>query len=63
MLVQNARHTLQQIHAWEIPKGGWEQDETMEEAACRETFEEAGLKGFLEVGITTRMKLTGQRGL
>ena len=30
-------------------QGGWEQDETIEEAACRETFEEAGLKGILEV--------------
>nr|GMC71735.1 nudix hydrolase 18, mitochondrial-like [Ipomoea batatas] len=31
-----------------FPKGGWEQDESLEEAALRETFEEAGIYG--EVG-------------
>lgn len=31
-------------------QGGWEDDETKEEAACREAFEEAGVKGKLEVG-------------
>ncbi|XP_019196169.1 PREDICTED: nudix hydrolase 18, mitochondrial-like [Ipomoea nil] len=31
-----------------FPKGGWEQDESLEEAALRETFEEAGVYG--EVG-------------
>ncbi|KAI8148362.1 NUDIX hydrolase domain-like protein [Fennellomyces sp. T-0311] len=31
--------------AWVIPKGGWEQDETQEHAALRETWEEAGIKG------------------
>lgn len=34
-----------------IFKGGWELDETVEEAACRETLEEAGLEGILEVRI------------
>ncbi|KAI4339481.1 hypothetical protein MLD38_024423 [Melastoma candidum] len=27
--------------------GGWEDDESVEEAACREAFEEAGVKGIL----------------
>lgn len=27
---------------WVLPKGGWEVDETVEEAACREAWEEAG---------------------
>lgn len=32
---------------WILPKGGWEQDETMEESAARECFEEAGVLGKL----------------
>jgi len=32
---------------WIIPKGGWDTDETKEECAARETFEEAGLLGSL----------------
>jgi len=32
---------------WILPKGGWEADETMEESALRETFEEAGVLGTL----------------
>jgi len=32
---------------WIIPKGGWDTDETKEECAARETFEEAGLLGRL----------------
>lgn len=30
-----------------LPKGGWELDESLEEAAMRETFEEAGVLGIL----------------
>ena len=30
-------------------QGGWENDETIREAACREAFEEAGVKGILSV--------------
>lgn len=32
---------------WIVPKGGWEQDESMEESAIREGFEEAGVLGTL----------------
>ncbi|KAL1216864.1 Nudix hydrolase 21 [Cardamine amara subsp. amara] len=34
-----------------LPKGGWEIDETMEEAALRETIEEAGVTGQLEESL------------
>lgn len=30
-------------------QGGWEDDETVEDAACREALEEAGVKGILNV--------------
>lgn len=33
---------------WVFPKGGWEDDETVEAAAQRETLEEAGVRGSLE---------------
>ncbi|KAB2625047.1 nudix hydrolase 12 [Pyrus ussuriensis x Pyrus communis] len=36
-----------------FPKGGWEDDETMREAACREALEEAGVKGVLRVGFSS----------
>lgn len=32
-----------------LPQGGWEDDETVEIAAQRETMEEAGVRGVLEV--------------
>ncbi|KAF0933172.1 hypothetical protein E2562_016121 [Oryza meyeriana var. granulata] len=32
-----------------FPKGGWENDETVEEAAAREAIEEAGVRGDLVV--------------
>ncbi|KAL8142075.1 hypothetical protein V2J09_015107 [Rumex salicifolius] len=31
-----------------FPKGGWEEDESVEEAACRETLEEAGVLGIVQ---------------
>jgi diphosphoinositol-polyphosphate diphosphatase len=36
---------------WIIPKGGWESDETLQEAAARETYEEAGCLGTIEACI------------
>ena len=35
-----------------FPQGGWETDETVEAAAKRETIEEAGVRGVLEVRST-----------
>ncbi|KAK4603067.1 hypothetical protein RGQ29_011877 [Quercus rubra] len=40
-----------------FPKGGWEDDETKEEAACREAFEEAGVKGNLKLKIKEAFRL------
>ncbi len=40
LLIQSTRR-----HDWVLPKGGWEMDEgSAEEAACREAWEEAGVK-------------------
>ncbi|AQK57679.1 Nudix hydrolase 13 mitochondrial [Zea mays] len=36
-----------------FPKGGWEDDESIDEAASREAFEEAGVKGIISVGAFT----------
>lgn len=33
---------------WCVPKGGWEDDESVEAAAKRETVEEAGVRGTIE---------------
>lgn len=34
---------------WVFPKGGWEDDEPVEAAAERETVEEAGVRGYLDL--------------
>lgn len=34
-------------HNLVFPKGGWEDDEDIKDAACREALEEAGVKGIL----------------
>lgn len=41
------------IFSWKMTffQGGWEKDETMEEAALRETIEEAGVLGIVDVSI------------
>jgi 8-oxo-dGTP pyrophosphatase MutT (NUDIX family) len=36
---------------WILPKGGWEQDESMEESAIREAYEEAGVLGTLGAAL------------
>ncbi|KAF8606586.1 hypothetical protein BDV93DRAFT_520868 [Ceratobasidium sp. AG-I] len=41
-------------HQWVLPKGGWETtDPSLEAAACREAFEEAGVQGRITRAITT----------
>ncbi|XP_028805466.1 nudix hydrolase 18, mitochondrial [Neltuma alba] len=40
--------SAQNGHGMQFPKGGWEIDESMEQAARRETLEEAGVVGNVE---------------
>ena len=46
VVISSAKHKDQ----WILPKGGWEEDETVEEAARRECYEEGGLRGELREG-------------
>lgn len=39
LLIQSTRRA-----GWVLPKGGWETDESIHEAACREAWEEAGIE-------------------
>eukprot|EP00429_Kryptoperidinium_foliaceum_P009943 CAMPEP_0176006832 /NCGR_PEP_ID=MMETSP0120_2-20121206/2923_1 /TAXON_ID=160619 /ORGANISM="Kryptoperidinium foliaceum, Strain CCMP 1326" /LENGTH=155 /DNA_ID=CAMNT_0017339579 /DNA_START=137 /DNA_END=601 /DNA_ORIENTATION=- len=38
---------------WLLPKGGWEDDERLEEGAIRESYEEAGVLGLLGPKVDT----------
>ncbi|XP_043696376.1 nudix hydrolase 18, mitochondrial-like [Telopea speciosissima] len=38
-------------HGMLFPKGGWESDESIEEAALRETEEEAGVRGEVQIKL------------
>jgi diphosphoinositol-polyphosphate diphosphatase len=40
-----------------FPKGGWELDESVEEAASRESLEEAGVLGHVEVSLSSILVL------
>ena len=44
LLVNGAKHP----NEWLIPKGGWENDETEEQCALREAWEESGCVGVLK---------------
>ncbi|XP_074341743.1 nudix hydrolase 18, mitochondrial-like isoform X1 [Apium graveolens] len=43
-----------------FPKGGWELDESVEEAASRESLEEAGVVGHVQVSNRTFLKCSGK---
>ncbi|XP_020586132.1 nudix hydrolase 4-like [Phalaenopsis equestris] len=47
-MVQVLVISSQKGHGMMFPKGGWESDETMNQAASREAMEEAGVQGHLE---------------
>jgi 8-oxo-dGTP pyrophosphatase MutT (NUDIX family) len=40
-------------NGWLIPKGGWEDDENLEECAIRESYEESGVLGVLGLKLGT----------
>jgi 8-oxo-dGTP pyrophosphatase MutT (NUDIX family) len=44
-------NTIINILLFVLIQGGWELDESLEEAACRESLEEAGVIGIVEVLI------------
>jgi len=50
---------------WSLPKGGWETDESKAEAAMRETYEEAGVRGQITslLGYFNHSKLIAETGL
>ncbi|RCH90630.1 hypothetical protein CU098_008001 [Rhizopus stolonifer] len=59
LLVTSATHP----DAWVIPKGSWDTDETQKQAAMRETWEEAGVKGTIKrhIGVFAEKAKEGVR--
>ncbi|KAH8556323.1 NUDIX hydrolase domain-like protein [Umbelopsis sp. PMI_123] len=54
LLITSSKHE----GVWVLPKGGWENDETQAEAAARETWEEAGVRGTITRQIGTFVETT-----
>ncbi|KAF0374119.1 polyphosphatase DDP1 [Gigaspora margarita] len=50
---------------WMLPKGGWENDESEQEAAIRETYEEAGARGKVTslIGVWDHKDINKKTGL
>ncbi|CAO3693282.1 unnamed protein product [Rhizopus stolonifer] len=44
LVISSSKHE----NVWVLPKGGWESDETREEAAKREAYEEGGVNGVIK---------------
>ncbi|GBB99495.1 hypothetical protein RclHR1_03540014 [Rhizophagus clarus] len=55
--------TRRKREGWVLPKGGWEKDESEEEAALRETYEEAGAIGRIVSSIGIWKHHITNRGL
>ncbi|EEB09650.1 diadenosine 5',5'''-p1,p6-hexaphosphate hydrolase Aps1 [Schizosaccharomyces japonicus yFS275] len=43
--------TLKKYPSWVVPKGGWETDETVQQAALREGWEEGGIVGHITCSL------------
>ncbi|KAI9357424.1 NUDIX hydrolase domain-like protein [Pilaira anomala] len=58
LVISSSKHQ----DVWVLPKGGWEDDETKEQAAERETYEEAGVRGTLKglIGSFMDYDISGQ---
>ncbi|KAG2188865.1 hypothetical protein INT44_004005 [Umbelopsis vinacea] len=54
LLITSSKHE----GVWVLPKGGWENDETQAQAAARETWEEAGVRGTIARQIGTFVETT-----
>jgi diphosphoinositol-polyphosphate diphosphatase len=46
-------------HGWVLPKGGWETDEDVQEAACREAWEEGGVVCTINYNLGTFIERRG----
>ncbi len=46
---------------WILPKGGWEEDESAQEAAAREAYEEAGVLGDVKHALPD-VRFAGKKG-
>ncbi|GAB5591516.1 hypothetical protein Unana1_06416 [Umbelopsis nana] len=54
LLITSSKHE----GVWVLPKGGWEKDETQSQAAERETWEEAGVRGTITRQLGTFVETT-----
>ncbi|OWZ02691.1 hypothetical protein PHMEG_00025705, partial [Phytophthora megakarya] len=57
LLISSSKHPSQ----WILPKGGWENDESIEESALREADEEAGVTGDIVRSLGT-LDFASQQG-
>ena len=55
LLINSRKHPEE----WVLPKGGWETDESLEDCATRETWEEAGCIGLLGDSLVRNARVSG----
>ncbi|OBZ81241.1 Nudix hydrolase 21, chloroplastic, partial [Choanephora cucurbitarum] len=47
LVISSSKHE----NVWVLPKGGWENDETVEQSAEREAYEEGGIRGKVKAFV------------